>query len=168
VRSPRFVVYCGLPGVGKSTASEYTAERLSAVRFRSDEVRYDLFENPTYTPAEMDRTYEEMLKRARAELAAGRDVVVDGTFKQRRRRERAKGVAADTGAALQFDRVTCPPEVVRERIDDRTNDASDADLSVYQQHREQFEPLEAEHVVIDNGGTLAETRAQIDRALLDR
>ena len=166
VHSPVLVVYCGLPGVGKSTVSEYTAEGLSAVRYRSDEVRYDLFENPTYTPEEIQQTYEEMLDRARSDLAAGRDVVVDGTFKQASQRDRAETVARETGANLQFVRVTCPPEVVRDRIDDRTDDASDADLSVYKQHRAEFEPLDVDHVRIDNGGSLADTREQVDQKLL--
>jgi predicted kinase len=152
--------------VGKSTVSEYTAEGLSAVRFRSDEVRYDLFENPAYTPEEIQQTYEEMLDRAGRELDAGRDVVVDGTFKEVSQRDRARAVARETDARLQFVRVTCPPEVVRDRLDDRTDDASDADLSVYKQHRAKFEPLDVEHVCIDNGGSLAETREQVEQKLL--
>jgi predicted kinase len=160
------VVYCGLPGVGKSTASEYTAEQLSATRYRSDEVRYDLFDDPDYTPEEMARTYEEMLDRTRTDLESGRDVVVDGTFKLSRDRERAKALAEDTGAALQFVRVTCPAEVVRERIVNRTDDASDADLSVYETIKSEFNPLEADHVVIDNGGSLAKTYEQVNQTVL--
>lgn len=167
MHSPRLVVYCGLPGVGKSTVSEYTAEQLSAIRYRSDEVRYDLFDDPAYTPEEMARTYEEMLDRTREDLDAGRDVVVDGTFKRARDREEARAIARETGAQLQFVRVTCPPAVVRDRITSRTDDASDADLSVYEKLREEFEPLECDHVVIDNSGSLAETREQVDRKLFD-
>lgn len=167
MHSPRLVVYCGLPGVGKSTVSEYTAEQLSATRYRSDEVRYDLFDDPEYTPAEIRKTYQELLNRTRRELAAGRDVVVDGTFKQARHREQAETVARETSATLQFVRVICPPEVVRKRITNRTDDASDANLSVYKELREEFEPLESEYVVINNGESLAETREQVDAKLIE-
>ncbi|WP_201289209.1 AAA family ATPase [Halovenus carboxidivorans] len=163
---PLLIVYCGLPGVGKSTVSAYTADQLSAVRLRSDEVRYDLFDEPEYTAEEMRRTYDELLDRARQRLAAGEDVVVDGTFKEADKREQAAAIAAETDATVYFVRVTCPPDTVRERLEARTDDASDADLSVYQKHREQFEAIDREHVVIDNGGSLPTTRSRVDRKLL--
>lgn len=161
--TPRLLTYCGLPGVGKSTISGYTAERLGAVWYRSDEVRGDIFDDPAYTPDESARTYEEMVGRARKDLNAGRNVVLDGTFKQARDRKRANELARETGVAQQFVRVICPPAVVRDRITARTDDASDADLSVYETLRSKFEPLETDHVVIDNGGSLAEAREQVDQ-----
>ena len=165
--SPLLVVYCGLPGVGKSTVSRYTADQLGASRHRSDEVRQELFEEPSYTPAELRATYEELLERARADLEAGRDVVVDATFRERPERDRAAAVAEETGATVTFVRVTCSPEVVRERLQARTDDPSDADLAVYREHRESFEPLVREHVTVDNSGSLAETRRQVDQHVLD-
>lgn len=160
------VVYCGLPGVGKSTVSRYTAEQLDAARYRSDEVRQDLFDEPEYTEQETRTTYEALLERARSDLEAGQDVVVDATFNQAGERDRAAAVAERAGAAVEFVRVVCPPEIVRERIRARTGDASEANLEVYREHRETFEPLEREHVTIDNSGTLEESREQVDRRVL--
>lgn len=164
---PLLVVYCGLPGVGKSTVSAYTAEQLGATRYRSDEVRKDLFEEPSYTSAETRATYDELLERARAELEAGRDVVVDATFRERRERDRAETVAVEADATAQFVHVTCPSEIVVDRLHDRTDDPSDADLEVYREHRDSFDPFERDHVTIDNGGSLAETRRQVDRCVLE-
>jgi len=160
---PLLVVCCGLPGVGKSTVSAYIAERCSAARLRTDEVRHDLFENPSYTPDEGRKTYAELFERTRTQLNAGRGVVVDGTFKHARERNRAKTLGEETGATVRFVRVTCPPAVVRERIQSRTDDASDADVSVYQKHRDQFEPLTRDHVTVDNSGELSDTYRQVDR-----
>lgn len=164
--SPLLVACCGLPGVGKSTVSAYVAEQLPAARHRSDEVRHDLFDDPKYTPAEGRRTYEELLDRTRAGLDAGEAVVVDGTFKHVRDRDRIVSVAAETGATARFVHVTCPPTLVRDRLRSRTDDASDADVDVYRQHREQFEPLDREHVTVDNSGSLEDTYRQVDRRLL--
>lgn len=163
---PLLVVCCGLPGVGKSTISGYIAEQLPATRCRTDEVRHDVFAEPSYTPAETRSTYEELFERACARLDDGRNVVVDGTFKDARARDEIVSVAEETGAAVQFVRVTCPPAVVRERIQSRTDDASDADVSVYQKHRDQFEPLARAHVTVDNGGDLADTYRQVDSLVL--
>lgn len=163
---PLLIICCGLPGVGKSTVSEYATKRLGATRYRTDEVRYDLFDDPEYTPAEMRKTYDELLDRVRAELVSGADIVVDGTFKQPRERERAAAIAEETGATVRFVRVTCPEDVVQERIEQRTNDASDADLSVYYELRDQFEPIAREHLVIDNSGSLVTVKQQVDQKLL--
>jgi predicted kinase len=160
------VVCCGLPGVGKSTVSEHIAEHLAAKRYRTDEIRHDLFEDPAYTAAETRRTYDELIDRTRTRLEAGRNVVVDGTFKRASERDRVAAVGETTGATVQFVRITCPPSVVCERIESRTDDASDADVSVYHKHREQFEPLARDHVEIDNGGALSDTYRQVDNHVL--
>ncbi|WP_081655649.1 AAA family ATPase [Halopiger goleimassiliensis] len=163
---PTLIVYCGLPGVGKSVASAYTASNLPAERYRSDEVRKQLFPDPEYTSAETQATYDELLERARADLEAGSNVVLDATFRTTRLRERAATLADDAGADVVFTRVTCDADVVETRLEERTNSVSDADLRVYNLVKESFEPLERDHVVIDNSGSLEETYRQIDRSLL--
>lgn len=163
---PTLIVYCGVPGVGKSVASGYTAERLPAERYRSDQVRKELFPHPEYTDAETERTYEALLQRAETSLESGTNVVLDATFRSRARRDDAAAVAASAAAESLFVRVTCDEVVVRERLADRSETISDAGLEQYRTLKETFEPLEREHVEIDNSGTIAETERQIDRAVL--
>ena len=162
---PTLIVYCGLPGVGKSVASAYTASNLPAERYRSDEIRKQLFPDPEYTSEETLATYDELLERGRADLEAGSNVVLDATFRTERLRERAADLARDAGANAVFTRVTCDPGVVERRLEERTNSVSDADLRVYHLVKDSFEPIERDHVVIDNSGTLEETYRQIDRSL---
>ncbi|ELY54454.1 AAA family ATPase [Natronolimnohabitans innermongolicus] len=163
---PTLLVYCGLPGVGKSMASEYTAERYPATRYRSDAVRKELFPDPEYTSAESDATYAELLARARSDLESGTDVVLDATFRRKARREQAAAVADEVDADVLFVRVTCSLEVVEERIRARTDTISDAGFEQHLQLRDSFEPIERDHVEIDNSGTIAETRAQLDERVL--
>ncbi|ELY98196.1 AAA family ATPase [Natrialba asiatica] len=163
---PTLTVYCGLPGTGKSAASAYTAAELPAERYRTDRVRKQLFSDPDYTTAETDATYEELLERARTALESGSNVVLDATFQSRRYRDRAAAVATATGAEFTFVRVTCDLEVVQERIEARTNSISDAQFEQHLQLRETFDPVERDHVVIDNSGTLEETYRQIDEFIL--
>ncbi|WP_123536363.1 AAA family ATPase [Halosimplex salinum] len=159
---PTLVVQCGLPGVGKSTVAAAVADRLDAERVRSDSVRKELFDDPTYDRAERDAVYEAMLERARDALADGRSVVLDATFERREHRDRAATLAEAVGADLRLVRVVCEASVARERIRGREDDPSDADVAVYENARERFEPLEREHVTIDNSGDLERTRRQID------
>ncbi len=165
---PTLIVYCGLPGVGKSVASAYTAAQLPAERYRSDEVRKRLFPAPEYTDQETVATYEELLACARSELTADGDVVLDATFRSKRFRDRAAAVARKAEAAIEFVHVTCELDIVRERIESRTDTVSDAAFGEHLQLRRSFEPIEREHVVIDNSGTIDETKRQLDRSVLSR
>jgi hypothetical protein len=164
---PTLVVVCGLPGVGKSTVSAAAAERLGADRLRTDVLRRELFDDPGYTPTERERVYDALLARARDRLADGRSVVLDGTFVRRADRDRAAEAAATTGSRLRIVRVDCDVEVVRERMAAREDDASDADFAVHREYRDAgaFEPIEREHVVVDNSGTPAATRRRLVEAL---
>lgn len=159
---PRLVVQCGLPGVGKSTVAAAVAERLDARRVRSDEVRQELFDEPTYSRAEKDRVYQAMLDRAEAALTEGRPAVLDATYERKTDRDDAAALAERVGADLVLVEVVCEASVARERIRAREDDPSEADVSVYENARERFEPLAREALTVDNSGTLAETRRQLD------
>lgn len=156
------VVVCGLPGAGKSTVSRRVADRLDGRLMRTDVVRKELFPDPSYSTAESRATYDAVLERARERVRVDEHVVLDGTFRRRTLRERAAAVADDAGVAFRLVRVVCEDRQVRERIRARVGDESDADVAVYEQLRGEFEPIERDHAVVDNSGSLAETTARVD------
>ncbi|WP_276259656.1 AAA family ATPase [Haloglomus litoreum] len=155
-------VVCGLPGVGKTTVSRHLADREGYDLLRSDVVRADVVEDPSYTEAEIRRVYDELFARARERLERDGGAVLDATFGREDYRERAATVAGDCGVDVRFVMVECDPAVVRERIAAREDDASDADFSVYREHRDAFEPLSRPHAVVDNSGGREATREQVD------
>lgn len=59
----------------------------------------------------------------------------------------------------------CDPAVARERIREGEGDASDADVAVYEELRDEFETVEREHTPIDNSGSRAASRRQVAAAL---
>jgi len=158
----RLVVQCGLPGVGKSTVAAAIADRIGGERVRSDVVRAELFDDPTYTPAEKDRVYATMLDRARRALDEGRPAVLDATYESRRHRDEVATMADALGVDLTLVRVVCDERVARQRIRQREDDPSEADVSVYENARDRFEPLERDHLTVDNSGSLARTREQVE------
>lgn len=83
-------------------------------------------------------------------------------------RARAADLADAVGAGFDIVHVTCDSDVVIDRIESRscTDSVSDADVRVYKLVRDSFEPIERDHVVIDNSSTLEETYEQIDRSIL--
>ncbi|NHN43211.1 AAA family ATPase [Halorubellus sp. JP-L1] len=159
------VVVCGLPGAGKTTVAGDVVDRLDAVRIRTDVVRKELFDEPEYTDAETDAVYRAVRDRADAALAADDHVVLDGTYREREFREPAYDLAREHGVDCVVLKVEAADDVVRERIREREDDASDADVSIYEHYRDRFDPLEVDHVVVDNSGSIAETKAQVERAL---
>ena len=159
---PMLAVVCGLPGAGKTTVSEAVADRLDATRLRTDVVRKDVLDDPDYTPEETRQVYGALLDRARATIERDGNVVLDGTFKYARQRADARELAERVEVPFRLVKVECRASVVKQRIEAREGDESDADFEVHQLHREQFEPIAGEYVVVDNSGSLAETMAQID------
>lgn len=164
VEGPALVVVCGLPGVGKSTVSRLIAERLDAAVLRTDVVRKELFDEPGYASAETEAVYDEVLARTANVLdETGRSVVLDGTFRRRDHRDDARRVAESVGCPFRLVHVRADESVVERRIADREG-VSDADFEVHRELKERFDPVEDPDLRVDNSGSAAETRRQVDEA----
>lgn len=76
----------------------------------------------------------------------------------------ARDLAGDLGAGFRVLRVECPEPVVERSIVERDG-VSDADLEIHRQFRDRVEPVEMDQAVVDNSGSEAETRRQVDVVL---
>jgi len=155
------VAVCGLPGVGKSTVAEYVTEQVDGTRLRTDVIRKELFDEPTYSESETNRVYEELHDRTRDRLERGDSAVLDATFANSRHREPLGAIARDYDAELRLTQVVCDDAAVERRIA-RRDDISDADVEVYRQFKELFDPVNGDAVTVDNSGSLDDTREQVD------
>jgi len=143
----------GLPGTGKSTLARGLAEQSSFCLIRSDLVRKELaglsaqtraaapFGKGIYTPAWTTQTYVECLRRAEGLLFEGKRVVVDASFTEEKQRCAFLEAAKRLGVPVFFLLCQARPQVVRQRLVCRRDDASDADLSTYQQAAEHWEQV---------------------------
>jgi predicted kinase len=165
------VVVCGLPGVGKTTVAERIADHLGGRVLRTDVIRKELFDEPTYADAETETVYTELIDRARRRVAAGEAVVLDATFADERFRAAARAMADRAADGFTLVKVECDESVVERRIR-RRDGISDADFDVHLQFRRLFDRIDAgdrdrsnrwaDVVVVDNSGDETETFAQVD------
>ena len=148
----RLFITHGLPGSGKTFASQRVLEQQGAVRLRSDIERKRLFgvgalEDSRakglnlYGAEATALTYDHLFEMARVALQAGYSVILDAAFL--RRTERTQALALSRALSLPFSIVACeaPLAVLQARLKARDGDASEADVAVLEQLRSAAQPL---------------------------
>jgi predicted kinase len=168
-RKPCLILIGGLPGTGKSTLAMALAEHADFCVIRSDVVRKELagvapkerratFGQGIYTAEWTKRTYSECLRRAEELLFHGERVLVDANFREENQRQRFLNSARRWGVPAAFLLCETEPELVRTRLAGRSDDASDADWSVYEKAVETWEEMTPETrsrlQTINTGGAL--------------
>ena len=153
-KQPAWVITRGLAGSGKSTIAAQLAERLGAIRLRSDVERKRMAALPNakrsdravslYSEQHTRQTYETLRDLAETLIRSGISVVVDATFLRLSQRRAHREVARALGAGFWIVDVDAPEALLRERILRRSlggNDPSDATLDVLEQQIRVREPL---------------------------
>ena len=135
----------GAPGTGKSTVAGALADRLGMVVLSSDRIRKELagldpetsaasnLHSGIYDAEHTDRTYAEMLRRARLLLGLGESVVLDASWGTAQHRAAARRTAADTLSDLRELCCSAANDLAVRRIAARAGSdhlVSDADASV--------------------------------------
>jgi hypothetical protein len=152
---PHLVITHGLPGSGKSFAAQRLLQQQGAICLRSDVERKRLFGlRPlqasrasgidAYTQDATRRTYERLMTLARAALRAGYPVVVDAAFLRFEERQQALAVARELDVPFSIVACKAPLPVLRERLQARRGDPSEADAGVLERLRLTAEPLRPE------------------------
>jgi aminoglycoside phosphotransferase family enzyme/predicted kinase len=175
------VLVGGLPGTGKTTMAAELAGTDPHGRqwtvLSSDVVRKELagvaartprpasYQRGIYSPDRTEATYDELLRRARVALGNGVNVVIDASWSDRRRRAKAREVAAAAYAPLTEVRCEAPLAVCARRLAARSNDASDADPEILDAMAADAAPWPQAHPVDTTGP--ADNAARAVHALLD-
>lgn len=141
------LLIAGLPGTGKTTVARAYAALSGAVHLNSDTLRRSLGLMGKYQPADKEKVYQALLQHSRDALLQGKTVVVDSTFYKESIRAPFRSLAAECGVALHWVEVQAGESVLRERLSHPRPD-SEADFSVYEKIRDQFEPLPEERLIV--------------------
>jgi len=152
------VLICGLPATGKSTIANHLAKKIGAMILRTDIIRKELLPAPKYSDKEKELVYNVTFLIAKYLLKAKRNVIIDGTFYKRALRKRIYKIATYTRSRLEIVECISPEDVIKRRMarrGKRKHFPSDADYQVYKLIKEQFEPIQRRHVVIDTSKHLS-------------
>jgi predicted kinase len=155
-----FVVLMGLPGAGKSHFGRVLARELGGVLVASDALRRRLFVAPSYGLAETRALFALAHAVARALLSEGHTVIFDATNLTERDRLPLYAIAREAQAGLVLVHVTAAEAVIHARLAGRLaqparDDASEADLRVYEMMRERLEEPAGPFLSVDTGADIA-------------
>ena len=141
-RKPFLVAVGGFSGTGKSTLARSLAPMLGpppgAVVIRSDVERKRAAGIPlstnlphsAYSSSASQKVYEAIRSRAITVLTAGHTAITDAVFSTQEERERIQKAAKESNSGFLGLWLESPASVLRQRIETRTGDASDATCEV--------------------------------------
>jgi len=150
---PQLLITRGMSTSGKSTVSQSLMQQLGAVRIRSDVERKRLFGlkpeddgqaavgKGIYSAEATRMTYRKLEELAAQILGAGYSVIVDAVFLHYEEREQFRKLADAKQASFVILECIADVETLRQRIVQRKNDVSDADLKVLEMQLSKWQPL---------------------------
>jgi len=139
---PRLVAIGGFSGSGKSTLARNLSPKIGAapgaVHLRSDVIRRKLIKwddySPmpqwAYTPEMSQKTYQAIELAASKALAANHSVIIDAVLDRPCDQTAFENIARTTNVPFDGIWLDVNPEIMAQRIEGRTNDASDATVEV--------------------------------------
>ncbi|NJM81231.1 MAG: AAA family ATPase [Tabrizicola sp.] len=171
-RTPVLIAVGGISGTGKTVLSRDLAPGIGpcpgAVHLRTDTERKAQGRAVDYAPSARHAVYDRMLARAKRLLAAGRSVILDGTFLNAAQRRDAESLSLRCGIGFHGLWLTAPAPDLIERVTARRGDASDANAAVVRAQTAAPSPSMEEPGWrrVDASGTTETTMARA-RAALD-
>ena len=150
---PALIVVSGLPGTGKTYLCSKLAERLPFVILESDALRKSLFPAPSYSAKESFQLFQAVHRLINRLLEKGISLILDATNLSERNREYLYSIADRLDVKLVLVRVEAPPEVVRQRLEERQQEGaggnSDADWGIYRKMRSSVQRIRRNHYAVD-------------------
>ncbi len=142
------VIVFGLPGSGKTYFAFRLAVWLNADYANSDQIRKKMFAARTYSTKEKLLVYNEMLAQMRQAITQSKNLVMDATFYKNDIRAAFINEAQEE-AGIIFIEVKAEEAIIKERLQQKRVD-SEADYEAYKLIKQQWEPLDDQHLIFNS------------------
>ncbi|MEM6998176.1 MAG: ATP-binding protein [Patescibacteria group bacterium] len=117
---PTLLYYAALPGAGKTRLSERLAIDLDMDHYNSDQLRYQMFPEPTYDlHSETIPMFNRMQELTKTALAAGRSAIYDAYMHSTGLRLQLVDLAEQAGGVALCVHIDTDPELCRQRVAER-------------------------------------------------
>ena len=159
IHKPKLIITRGASASGKSTLSKQLVDAMGVVRIRSDVERKRLFSidvsesaldeinSGVYSAKASEQTYEKLLELTEQVIRAGISVIVDAAFLKYEQREPFEQLAKHLDTPYIILEATAADEVLRQRIMERKNDVSDADIAVLEYQLSNWQALRSDELI---------------------
>ncbi|MGE5634042.1 MAG: AAA family ATPase [Deltaproteobacteria bacterium] len=159
--STLIILICGYPGVGKTTLANELGPLINAVILSTDKIRKDLIDKPNYSEEEKKLIYNILLLIAKYLHNSGINCILDATFNNQKAIEDIKKGLNLTDDQFKIVECICPEELIISRIHNRKMGYSDADVSIYRMIKENYEPIQEKHIIVDTSQSLKKIVAEV-------
>ena len=142
---PILTITHGFSGSGKSTLAMQRIDRMGGIRIRSDALRTRLANDfnikEKYSSEMSNWIYSHMASLCREGLKTGFPIIADATFLNAERRSHFRELATEVGAGFEILDCHAPYDVLVQRILNRSNDLSEANIEVLESQMKNHDPL---------------------------
>jgi uncharacterized protein len=178
-KRPLIIIVTGLIGTGKTTRAEAIGRGLGFEVLSSDVIRkqladvpltekhYDNYSGGIYSPEFTQKTYGELLRRAKIIVGEGRSVILDASFKKKSDRLDAFELARRLGAGFLAVECIADEATIKERLEKRQRQGgvSDGRWEIFADIKRDFDPVdelpENNHMTFDTTCLSSNTIASI-------
>ncbi len=142
------IIVFGLPGSGKSYFAERLAKMTGAEYVNSDRLRKQMFSSRKYTEKEKNAVYNAMLAKLKEAVLQEKSILLDATFhKEKTRRPFINEAGGEK--KIVFIEVQADENIIWDRLKKLRPD-SEADFEIYQIIKQQWEPLNGPHLLLES------------------
>jgi len=141
------ILVFGLPGSGKSYFSRHLQKEIDAGLLNTDIIRQKLNLKGTYDQSAKKRVYDKMMEKTIEHLEEGSDIIVDGTFHKKQRREDISRIAKKNETRIFFVEIKASEQTIKQRLEKKRK-YSEADYEVFRKLKKEFEDQPGNHLVL--------------------
>ncbi len=147
---PILIIIFGLPGTGKTTFATLLSKQLGIKHYNTDIIRSLSGKSKQYDEENKTLIYDEMLSLTSLEFEKGKSVIIDATFYKKKLRKKFQVLAQEYDVIVKWIEICADEEIVKKRVSKKRR-YSEADYTVYQKIKSQFEPMQEKYIQLFSG-----------------